>query len=75
MLRRNNERRKQEEEKGRHFPKWVTSAYFIERGEGRTYTSRITIKALVSGSQLMSPTSESWLMLVGVMADVGERYG
>ena len=74
MLRRNNERRrKQEEEKERHFPKWVTSAYFVERGEGRTFTSRITIKALFSGSQLMSPTRESWLMLVRGMADVGSH--
>lgn len=76
MLRRNNERRrKREEEKGRHFLKQLTSAYFIEKGEGRIFTSRITIKALFSGSQVMSPTSESWLMLLGAMADVGERHG
>ena len=76
MLRRNNERRrKREEEKGRHFPKQLTSAYFIEKGEGRIFTSRITIKALFSGSQVMSPTSESWLMLVRGMAGVSEGRG
>ena len=54
---------------------FVRADVILRKGEGRTFTSRITIKALFSGSQVMSPSSESWLMLLGAMADVGERHG